>query len=412
MPSLNRFIIELAVVAALIAALFVAAHTPLAGTGEEGVQEVTAIVLATDNSDIMHSAAGAVGPQRLEAMIDGGALKGTKTPALNHLNGQMDMDELFVPGDRILLAIRVADGTVSEARTINTFRQNWELALFAVFALALVAYARLTGLKALVSFMASLGVLWYFYIPNLLNGAAPLPLSLAVLVLLSLVIIITVAGFTRQGIAAFLGTVSGMAVTLLLTLLFGEGFRLSGMTTPFSTTLLVQGAYGLNFQHIFYSAVLLGASGAAMDIAMDVSASMHEIKVKRPDIGMKELVESGFNIGRMVIGTMSTTLLLAYSGGYLTMLMVFVSQETSIARILNMKLVAAEVFRVLIGSIGLLLVAPVTAIIAGALLTFDFSRLRTGMPYRIGSTDRITGATGITGVTNEQETVVAPAADK
>jgi uncharacterized membrane protein len=114
--------------------------------------------------------------------------------------------------------------------------------------------------------------------------------------------------------------------------------------------------------------VLLGASGAAMDIAMDVSVSMNEIKLKRPDIAMWELVQSGFNVGRMVIGTMATTLLLAYSGGYLTMLMVFVSQGTSFTRIINMKLVAAEIFRILIGSIGLLMVAPVTAIIAGCLL--------------------------------------------
>jgi uncharacterized membrane protein len=130
----------------------------------------------------------------------------------------------------------------------------------------------------------------------------------------------------------------------------------------------MQGNYGLNMQHIFYSAVLLGASGAAMDIAMDVSVSMNEIKLKRPDIAMWELVQSGFNVGRMVIGTMATTLLLAYSGGYLTMLMVFVSQGTSFTRIINMKLVAAEIFRILIGSIGLLMVAPVTAIIAGCLL--------------------------------------------
>ncbi|UZP66049.1 YibE/F family protein [Desulfovibrio mangrovi] len=376
MPDLKKLLVELTLAVALIAGLFWVGQSSLSDSDGENVQEVTATVLAADNSEVLQAGAGAVGPQHLRVIIDGGMWKGTETKALNHLNGQLDMDEIYAPGDRILLAVHIQDDSITDARAINSFRQNWELALFAVFALALIVYARLIGLKALVSFVASLGVLWYFYIPNLLKGADPLPLSLAVLVLLSLVIIITVAGVTRQGIAAFLGTVCGMAVTLLLTLFFGDKFNLLGMTTPFSTTLLVQGAYGLNFQHIFYAAVLLGASGAAMDIAMDVSASMHEIKMKRPDIGMKELVESGFNIGRMVIGTMSTTLLLAYSGGYLTMLMVFVAQETSIARILNMKLVAAEIFRVLIGSIGLLIVAPATAIIAGALLTYEFGKAR------------------------------------
>ncbi|MFV0422972.1 YibE/F family protein [Oleidesulfovibrio sp.] len=376
MRSSVKMLLELAAVLVLLAGLYLAGHSFLSSPKDENVHEVTATVLAADNSEVLQSGAGAVGPQRLSVIIDGGRWKGTTVQAKNYLNGQLDMDEIYVPGDHILLAVQIADGSILDARTINTFRQNWELGLFAVFALGLVLYARMIGLKALVSFVASLGVLWYFYIPNLLNGAAPLPLSLAVLVMLSLAIIITVAGVTRQGIAAFLGTVCGMAVTLLLTLYFGDKFNLLGMTTPFSTTLLVQGAYGLDFQHIFYSAVLLGASGAAMDIAMDVSASMHEIKQKRPDICVRELIRSGITIGRMVIGTMSTTLLLAYSGGYLTMLMVFVAQETSVARILNMKLVAAEIFRVLIGSIGLLMVAPATAVIAGILLSFEFSRCK------------------------------------
>lgn len=338
-------------------------------TRDDRVQEVSGIVLSVDNSEILRGGAGALGIQRVWVMIASGALKGHEVEAINHLNGQLEMDEIYVTGDTILLAIQVDDGAPIQARTINIYRQNWELALFALFASALLIYAGVIGLKALFSFLGALGLLWYFYIPNLLSGVSPLPLSLSVLVLLSMVIILSVAGFTRQGVAAFLGTIVGLTVTLILTLFFGQGLKLSGMTSPFSTTLLVQGAYGLNFSHIFYSAVLLGASGAAMDIAMDVSASMNEIKEKRPDIGARELIRSGMTIGRMVIGTMSTTLLLAYSGGYLTMLMLFVSQGTSFTRIVNLKLVAAEIFRILIGSIGLVIVAPVTAVIAGVFLT-------------------------------------------
>ncbi|VVS91729.1 YibE/F family protein [Desulfoluna spongiiphila] len=337
--------------------------------GEEGnVHEVPGTVISVENDEILRAGAGAVGVQAATVVIVDGKWKGMQVRAINHLNGQLDMDEIYVPGDRILLAVQEVEGEITDAKAINMYRQHWELALFAVFAAALVVYSRLIGVKALLSFLGALGVLWCYYIPNLLEGAAPLPLSLAVLVLLSMVIIFTVSGFTRQGVSAFLGTVCGLGVTLGLTLFFGSRLHLGGMTTPFSTLLLVQGGYGLNMQHIFYSAVLLGASGAAMDIAMDVSVSMGEVKTKRPDIGVRDLIASGFNVGRMVIGTMATTLLLAYSGGYLTMLMVFVSQGTSFTRIVNMKLVAAEIFRILIGSIGLVMVAPVTAVIAGVLL--------------------------------------------
>jgi uncharacterized membrane protein len=136
---------------------------------------------------------------------------------------------------------------------------------------------------------------------------------------------------------------------------------------------MISGYHYLNLQEIFYAAIILGASGAAMDIAVDISASMYEIKSKKPEINIKELIESGFNVGRQVIGTMATTLLLAYSGSYLTLLMLFIARETSVTRMLNLKVVSAEIMRTLIGSIGLVIVAPTTALIAGVLFSYEFN---------------------------------------
>ena len=146
-----------------------------------------------------------------------------------------------------------------------------------------------------------------------------------------------------------------------------------GMTASYAQTLAFSGNLHLSMRDIFYAAIVIGASGAAMDIAMDVAASMQEVKDKKPDIAIMELIQSGFNVGRAVIGTMTTTLLLAYSGGYLTLLMLFVTKNSSFARILNLKIVAAEIMRTLIGSIGLVLVAPITAIVAGWILSDRFN---------------------------------------
>ena len=341
---------------------------------DKSVYEIPGTVISVDNSELHGTGFTAIGVQLLEAVLTGGPFKGTVVEADNHMMGQWDMDEIYAKGDHILLAVQAQDGKVtSRAKAINTYRQHWELILFGLFALLLVAYAGVVGLKALASFVAVLLILWFFFLPGLLSGTPPLLLSFWVLILLSGVIIFSVAGLTRKGLAAFLGTLSGLFVTLGLTFFFGNMFKLGGMTAPFASTLILTGHFRLDMQGIFYSAVLLGASGAAMDIAMDISVSMAEIKAKRPDIDMGELIRSGLTIGRTVIGTMTTTLLLAYSGGYLTMLMLFVSQETSFTRILNMKLVAAEIFRVLMGSIGLLMVAPVTALLAGFLLCIQVS---------------------------------------
>ncbi|AZR73754.1 YibE/F family protein [Anoxybacter fermentans] len=331
----------------------------------KNVLEVRAIVLETDDSEMIKSGISMIGNQFLVIRILEGKYKGQKINAVNHLMGKLQLDHYYKPGDKIVVAITEKDNRVIGAKAIDLYRQNWELVLFGFFVLCLILYAGYTGLKALFSFVASLYIIWTFLIPGLLEGKDPLLLALFVLILLSAIILFSVAGFTRKGLAAFLGTMCGLFVTIGITIFFGNKLVLAGMTAPFAETLLYSGHLGLNMKHIFYAAIIIGASGAAMDIAIDIAASMEEVKMKKPDITVKELIQSGFNVGRSVIGTMTTTLLLAYSGGYLTLLMLFMTKNTSFMRIVNFKLVAAEILRTITGSIGLVLVAPITAIFAG-----------------------------------------------
>lgn len=129
-------------------------------------------------------------------------------------------------------------------------------------------------------------------------------------------------------------------------------------------SVLFSSFMSINLLDIFYSAIVIGASGAAMDIAMDMTATIQELKYHNPDISRKDLIKSGFNVGRSVIGTMTTTLLLAYSGGFLTLMILFLERDTSLMQILNMKIVTSEIIKIIIGSIGLVVVAPITTYIA------------------------------------------------
>lgn len=333
-----------------------------------GMHELRATVTAVNNEALVEMGTARIGGQHVTAILQEGEAKGQTVIGVNQLNGQPEMDEIFYPGDTILMAVRLIDGKPVEARAVNQYRQGWELALFGLFVIILLIYARLIGLKALFSFITSFYIIWKFFIPGLLNGGNPILLTVITLTLLTVVIITCVAGFSRVTLVATMGTLCGLLLALTLTLFFGEKLKLAGMTAPFATMLVFSGHFTLDLLDIFYASVILGASGAAMDIAMDVSASMNEVLNKKPDITRNELIASGFNVGRMVTGTMTTTLLLAYSGGYLTMLMVFVTKGTSFTRMLNFKLVAAEIFRTLVGSVGLVLVAPITALLAGFIL--------------------------------------------
>ena len=136
----------------------------------------------------------------------------------------------------------------------------------------------------------------------------------------------------------------------------------------YSESLLYGGYQHLSLTRIFMAAIFIGASGAVMDLAVDITSAVNEVVEKRPDISQWEAARSGMNVGRAAMGTMTTTLLLAYSGGYVALLMVFMAQGTPIHNILNYKYVAAEMIHTLVGSFGLVTVAPLTALTSGFLL--------------------------------------------
>lgn len=338
---------------------------------QNNVIEVKGKVLEVDDSEVINSGVASIGYQTLRVKIINGDYKGEIVKANNNLLGQMDIDNIYKVNDKAIIALQIKDKKIINVKAIDLYRQNWTLILFLSFVACLLLYAGIIGIKALISFALSLFVLWDYLIKGLLNGKDPIMLTTVTVILLTAIIIFLVAGFTKKGISAFIGTISGLGVTLILTHFFGDRIGLYGMTQPYVQTLIINGYYDLNIQQIFYAAIILGASGAAMDIAMDIAASMDEIKNKKPDIKPKELIKSGFNVGRHVIGTMATTLLLAYSGGYLTLLMVFMMKNSSFLRIINLRIVSAEIMRTLIGSMGLILVAPITAIVAGLILDED-----------------------------------------
>lgn len=138
---------------------------------------------------------------------------------------------------------------------------------------------------------------------------------------------------------------------------------------PDAESLLYSGFQHLDLTAIFMSSIFIGASGAMMDLSVDITSAVQEVVEKKPEIGWREAARSGMNVGRAAMGTMTTTLLLAYSGGYITLLMVFMAQGTPADHILNYKYVAAEVLDTVVGSFGLVTVAPFTALVAGIMLT-------------------------------------------
>ncbi|OBQ57621.1 YibE/F family protein [Halodesulfovibrio spirochaetisodalis] len=344
--------------------------TPFDDRIDENATQSKGRILSVDNSQLQHHSLVTVGVQVLDVEILEGKHKGETFTVSNQLMGRLDIDKAFTAGDTALLVMtHKPDGSIDSVVPQDHYRIGLEVTLLCLFALLLLLFGGRTGAKALLSFIFTGLVLWKIFVPSLLLGIAPIWLALAVVAILTGTIIFLVAGLTRMGTVAFLGAMLGVTSSCILAVWATSAFKLHGAVMPFAETLLYAGYAHLNITEIYVAAIFVAASGAVMDLAMDVAASLQEVVDTHPEISRKEALLSGLRVGRAVVGTMTTTLLLAYSGGYVTLLMAFMAQGIPVINIFNMIYVAAEVVKTLIGSFGLVLVAPFTACIGSVLFT-------------------------------------------
>ena len=332
---------------------------------------VKAKVIDVDNDDLQNYGVITTGTQVLQLEILRGKFEGDTLRSTNVLMGQLKIDKIFQPGDKVLTLLKLnkENDKILTVRAEDIYRIGVEWLLFILFALFLVGFARWTGFKALLSFVFTALIFWKILIPLFLKGYSPVIISLMVVSLTTTVIILLISGFSRKGLVALSGAIVGIIITSFLALIFGNLFRIPGTVQEFSETLLYAGFTNLRFTDMFLSAIFISAAGAVMDVAMDISASQNELILKKPEMNARELILSGFNIAYPVIGTMTTTLLFAYSGSFLFIFMMFMTKGNPPMNIFNTNFIAAEILHTMVGSFGLVLVAPATAVIGGYIYT-------------------------------------------
>ena len=330
----------------------------------DGKQTVAARVVEVDDSALMLHGFLEYGTQRLKVDLGGRGV----FAAENEIRAQMDLDKKFKVGDAALVVVPADLKPDSILVARDHWRLGWGGALFGGFCVLLLIFGGWTGTKALFSFLFSCFAVWKLLIPLCLRGWHASTVSFLTVAVLTAVIMYLVAGWTRKGASAFCGAMLGVVASLGLAHFFGRVMDVNGATMPFSQALLYSGYEFLDLRDLFIGAIVLASSGAVMDLAMDISAGVAEVARHNPGLSSRELFFSGLRMGRAVVGTMTTTLLLAYSGGYITLLMVFAAQGTPPADFLNSTLVSAELVKTMVGSFGLVLVAPFTALTSSLLL--------------------------------------------
>ena len=335
----------------------------------QGTERVRGEVIQVDNSAIKTSGLIQSGEQTCVIKVKDGIFKDQELEGVNFLSGSLEKDKIYKVGDVALVTISHQGDRVASVVMSDHYRLDKELILLVIFAVFLILIAGKNGLLAIFSFAITILMIWKILVPAYLNGYSPIWVGIGITVLITAVIIFFVYGWDRRSLTAISGSLLGIFTTCVLGMIFTGLFKINGAVMPDSESLLYSGYQHLDLTSIFMSSIFIGASGAMIDLSVDITSAVHEVVEKKPQIGWKEAAKSGMNVGRAAMGTMTTTLLLAYSGGYITLLMVFMAQGTPIDHILNYKYVSAEILDTVIGSFGLVTVAPFTALAAGIILT-------------------------------------------
>lgn len=239
--------------------------------------------------------------------------------------------------------------------------------LAGLFAVVVIALGRLRGVLALVAMAATLTVLVAFVAPSALDGNDPLLVSVVAASAIAFVSLYLTHGFTPTTTVALAGTLAALGLTLALSTIFFELAQFTGLATE-EALILPFIAQDLDVGALLLGGAIIGALGALDDVTVTQVATVAELRHRSPHLPTTELVASGVRVGRDHIASTVNTLLLAYAGASMPLILLFAVSDQSLDVIANSELIAVEIVRTLCGSIGLVAAVPITTALAAAVL--------------------------------------------
>lgn len=273
-------------------------------------------------------------------------------------------------GDKLLIARNPDPANGPEWYIGEYVRSDGLLLLGLVFAACLILFGRRKGVSTIISLVFTCLAIFTVFVPAILSGQNIYFWSVSVAAFIVAMTLLLVNGPNRKSLAAGFGCMGGVSVAGLLTLLMDKALHLTGLVDEDSVYLLFLNAENpIDMNAIIFSAIIIGAIGAILDVSVDIAASLQEISLSIEEPTFKRLVQSGLTIGRDLIGTMSNTLILAYIGSSLSVVLLMAAYNHSILFLLNREMIVVEILQALAGSFGVLFALPVTSVICGILYT-------------------------------------------
>ncbi|MFO7546592.1 MAG: YibE/F family protein [Trueperaceae bacterium] len=308
-------------------------------------------------------------------LIDG-SLVNAVVPSTDDL-GATTVDAYRV-GDRVELYFApTPGGTVREYVVVDWIRRPALYLLVGLFLLVSVAVARLKGLRAFIATGVSLAIIVSFIVPRILDGWNPMLVTLLGVGGILVLAIYFVHGLNWSTTAALVGTMAAVLATMALGVLFTHLAHLTGFGSE-EAMLITFSAEQVDLRGLLLAGLLVGALGALTDITIVQASVVRELAHVNPSFAWSELYRRGMNVGLDHIGSLVNTLVLAYVGAGLPLLVLLSVGDYSWGRALNIEQVAAEVVHTLVGSIGLILGVPITTALAAVMFRGGRLWLREG----------------------------------
>lgn len=240
----------------------------------------------------------------------------------------------------------------------------------AILAFAIIAVGRKKGVKTILGLVYSLFLIVYVLLPTIFSGYSPIVMSVICSILCTAVTLLLLNGQAKKTYAAILATTLGVVLSFLFYLLISNILHINGFSaSEVEGLILINKATGLQIKEILYAGVLIASLGAIMDVGLSIVSALYEVYYHNPTLNAKQLFTSGMEIGKDMIGTMSNTLILAFTGSAFISLLIFLSYQVELNQLLNSNFIALEIAQGVCGTLGVVLTVPIASILAAFMLT-------------------------------------------
>lgn len=268
-------------------------------------------------------------------------------------------------GDVILIAQRSSRTNIEETEWtfIEYYRIKSVINLIFVFFAMLILICRKKGINTIISLIITCLSIFMVFIPSIINGKNIYIHSIIICIFIIFTSLLLIHGLHKKTLCAIVGNLGGLAVAGILSYIISNMLNLTGMIDQDSIFLLmINPENPINLKAILWSSIVIGSLGAVMDISMSISSAVNELAENIENKNFNTFLRSGINIGQDSIGTMTNTLVLAYIGSSLSIVLLMVVYNSDFLQLFNLEMIIYEFLQAIIGSMGLLFAIPITSL--------------------------------------------------